>query len=466
MVYCAYETSHRNPNIRSAFITNSNNGTVVEDYELDFLVDEENFAEALKIVRDELKSTEVSLKKLNRLLTHMEKSGVTNDDPEKMNGRISARLKEYAELVDAYRSAENDVRSNIEDFTTLCADFMNTFREYEMLLVDIFGKGIKEVWPELFDFKNRFLNIDKMFKHNLMYNQITDKCMSLIRVLPGNFSSTISKSISGYRSSEAKGLARKLASDMIEMIKQYEDDPKLKEIITADTDTGLRNFQDSIKTDIEKIKGDMEKWQTVYVRNLRDVILPNIKRFIDDRQVLLNDESDLKKIIERIYDDDEISQLNEDRQEILDEIQKNDDDKNDHEQNIDIFSAQEEDIKMSLEYKKEVYKWATKKEEEVMRQPLWLIKTLPFFKKEREQREKWEKSGQEFVRTYESLDEELKESKNNREEHENGKKEAEKTRQNLNCDLERSKSRFATNITSPKRINSRCSDTYGHSSYC
>ena len=64
----------------------------------------------------------------------------------------------YTKMVEAYHYAEDSVRGNIEDFTSLRSDIGTVYRDYALKLIDIYGDSIKMVsqaWSlrtRLFDF--------------------------------------------------------------------------------------------------------------------------------------------------------------------------------------------------------------------------------------------------------------------------------------------------------------------------
>ena len=84
------------------------------------------------------------------------------------NVRIQASdmFNKYTRMVDTYHYAEDSVRDNIEDFTSLRSDIASTYRDYAMKLIDIYGDSIKMVSPNLFDFNRvEWLDVDDMLKY-------------------------------------------------------------------------------------------------------------------------------------------------------------------------------------------------------------------------------------------------------------------------------------------------------------
>ena len=91
--------------------------------------------------------------------------------------------------MEAYHYAEDSVRGNIEDFTSLRSDIGTVYRDYALKLIDIYGDSIKMVSPDLFDFKRiEWLDVDEMLKYvELEYNKLTEKCAALIGEISVSF---------------------------------------------------------------------------------------------------------------------------------------------------------------------------------------------------------------------------------------------------------------------------------------
>lgn len=70
-----------------------------------------------------------------------------------VRSKASTMFDKYTKMVEAYHYAEDSVRGNIEDFTSLRSDIGTVYRDYALKLIDIYGDSIKMVSPDLFDFK-------------------------------------------------------------------------------------------------------------------------------------------------------------------------------------------------------------------------------------------------------------------------------------------------------------------------
>ena len=118
------------------------------------------------------------------------------------NVRIQASdmFNKYTHMVDTYHYAEDSVRGNIEDFTSLRSDIASTYRDYAMKLIDIYGDSIKMVSPNLFDFNRvEWLDVDDMLKYvELEYNKLTEKCAAFIGEIQDSFRGLLQNSMKAY----------------------------------------------------------------------------------------------------------------------------------------------------------------------------------------------------------------------------------------------------------------------------
>lgn len=437
MVFCAYKSSHDDDNILQAFTTNSYDCSIVEDSRLDNESEGKDLSKAFKTTERELESTGKSIKKLEKSLNQLN-DRVTNhdivsewDDPKKdEKGRrelIQNLLNDYVSLVDAYRTAENNVRNNVADFSTLCANFMQTCREYEMRLVEIYGtKVMKECdpkkfdgWDRLFDFGgDYFLNVDKMFPHaNLKDSHIFDNCQSLNYATEGL---STRNSTGGYKSVAAREKAKKLAAAEAKMQNSAVQSSKKEDVKT---------FVSNIKDDIGKIESDKNDRLTPYYESLCN-ILQNAIEFNAKRKEILT--SDFPKVINKIYGgepkDQEIKANDEDRLELLKNLKDNDDQINDHYQNIDIFQTQISEINASFSDERK------RKFNEASKGPR---KHLFNRTKREEEHKRWGENDKVYIDIYKSLENDLKKNEDKLQNHEDSLKKAKEERENIGADLKK-----------------------------
>lgn len=325
MVYLAYKSSGDDDNIRSAFRTNSYNVSIVEDYEIDSQVDDADYKSAAQTARKELEATAVLIRRLENKLARLESRVGDAERTEKClrdmdagksaeaSRVLQALLEDYISVVDDYRNVENHVRDNIADFTTLQAGFVQTCREYEMRLVDIYGKSIISEAPGVFDLNGplfdlkgeHFLNIDKLFPHaDLKDNHIFDGCQSLVvYVSPVVGYQQAMGAAGGRKSVEVREIAKKLATAEVEVGRKQGANAGAEE-----RKNDLERLQTSILDDVGKVKEDLRVRLSVYHNNLKIAILPKAEEFIERRRKVLCPELK-KEVLDPVYDDGEISPL-------------------------------------------------------------------------------------------------------------------------------------------------------------
>lgn len=145
----------------------------------------------------------------------------------------------------AYHYAEDSVRGNIEDFTSLRTDIGTTYRDYAMKLIDIYGDSIKMVSPDLFDFDRiEWLDVDDMLKYvELEYKKLSDKCAALMGEISDSFRASLQSSLKSYKSLANGNTSLGLAMAGLTMLDHYmaagERTNRLKEDLSV--------FQTSVK---------------------------------------------------------------------------------------------------------------------------------------------------------------------------------------------------------------------------
>lgn len=165
LVFDAYRFFHNDGNISIAFVSNNSRTTLVAEYKLNDSLEHGNKEMALKIAEAELTLSSSALDKLkeeveqNLNLVLAKGTSKLADIVMGTNGvkdvrsKASTMFDKYTKMVEAYHYAEDSVRGNIEDFTSLRSDMGMVYRDYAMKLIDIYGDSIKMVSPDLFDFK-------------------------------------------------------------------------------------------------------------------------------------------------------------------------------------------------------------------------------------------------------------------------------------------------------------------------
>ena len=274
-----------------------------------------------------------------------------------VRSKASTMFDKYTKMVEAYHYAEDSVRGNIEDFTSLRSDIGTVYRDYALKLIDIYGDSIKMVSPDLFDFKRiEWLDVDEMLKYvELEYNKLTEKCAALIGEISDSFRTSLQGSLQAYKSLSNGNKSLGLAMAGLTMLKHYMGASERANRLKSD----LSVFQMSVKHDATRIKADMGRL-LVICKTLNDVVIPKANVFLRYGEKLLA--SDLKATLDALYADETIRPLEEQRRSLLQQMKAMDIEMNDHLQNIDVYTSLINDITATLESKQGNYLEAKAKE--------------------------------------------------------------------------------------------------------
>ena len=378
LVFDAYRYFHDNGNIAIAFVSNNSRTTLVAEYKLNDSLEQGNKEEALKIAETELALSSSALEQLkeqveqNLNLVLVKGTSKMADIVMGTNGvkdvrsKASTMFDKYTKMVEAYHYAEDSVRGNIEDFTSLRSDIGTVYRDYALKLIDIYGDSIKMVSPDLFDFKRiEWLDVDEMLKYvELEYNKLTEKCAALI----GEISKSFRTSLQAYKSLSNGNKSLGLAMAGLTMLEHYMGASERANRLKSD----LSVFQTSVKHDATRIKADMGRL-LVICKTLNDVVIPKANVFLRYGEKLLA--SDLKATLDALYADETIRPLEEQRKCLLQQMKVLDMEMNDHLQNIDVYTSLINDITATLESKQGSYMDAKAKKPS---KPFFLVNWITF----------------------------------------------------------------------------------------
>lgn len=378
LVFNAYRYFHDNGNIAIAFVSNNSRTTLVAEYKLNDSLEQGNKEEALKIAEAELALSSSALDQLkeqveqNLNLVLVKGTSKVADLLMGTNGvkdvrsKASTMFDKYTKMVEAYHYAEDSVRGNIEDFTSLRSDIGTVYRDYALKLIDIYGDSIKMVSPDLFDFKRiEWLDVDEMFKYvELEYNKLTEKCGALI----GEISDSFRASLQAYKSLSNGNKSLGLAMAGLTMLEHYMGAGERTNRLKSD----LSVFQMSVKHDATCIKADMGRL-LVICKTLNDAVIPKANVFLRYGEKLLD--SDLKATLDALYENEEIRPLEEQRRSLLLQMKALDMEMNDHLQNIDVYTSLINDITVTLESKQGSYMDAKAKKPS---KPFFLVNWITF----------------------------------------------------------------------------------------
>lgn len=382
LVFDAYRYFHDNGNIAIAFVSNNSRTTLVAEYKLNDSLEQGNKEEALKIAETELTLSSSALEQLKEQVelnlnlvlakgtSKMADIVMGTNGVKDVRSKASTMFDKYTKMVEAYHYAEDSVRGNIEDFTSLRSDIGTVYRDYALKLIDIYGDSIKMVSPDLFDFKRiEWLDVDEMLKYvELEYNKLTEKCAALIGEISDSFRTSLQGSLQAYKSLSNGNKSLGLAMAGLTMLEHYMGASERANRLKSD----LSVFQMSVKHDATRIKADMGRL-LVICKTLNDVVIPKANAFLRYGEKLLA--SDLKATLDALYADETIRPLEEQRKCLLQQMKALDMEMNDHLQNIDVYTSLINDITATLESKQGSYMEAKAKKPS---KPFFLVNWITF----------------------------------------------------------------------------------------
>ena len=382
LVFDAYRYFHDNGNIAIAFVSNNSRTTLVAEYKLNDSLEQGNKEEALKIAETELALSSSALEQLKEQVelnlnlvlakgtSKMADIVMGTNGVKDVRSKASTMFDKYTKMVEAYHYAEDSVRGNIEDFTSLRSDIGTVYRDYALKLIDIYGDSIKMVSPDLFDFKRiEWLDVDEMLKYvELEYNKLTEKCAALIGEISVSFRTSLQGSLQACKSLSNGNKSLGLAMAGLTMLERYMGASERANRLKSD----LSVFQMSVKHDATRIKADMGRL-LVICKTLNDVVIPKANVFLRYGEKLLA--SDLKATLDALYADETIRPLEEQRKCLLQQMKALDMEMNDHLQNIDVYTSLINDITATLESKQGSYMEAKSKKPS---KPFFLVNWITF----------------------------------------------------------------------------------------
>lgn len=429
LVYEAYEYFKQNGAIKVAFVTNDGTKLVVSEYQIHGLLTNENSAGLARLTEEHLTSTNDSLNQLQKIVNFSltesptSKSNVMNTIKSTITGtkgisnvqaQATGIFNAYSKLVDGYAAARSDVKTIMADFVAIREDVQKIYTTYSTRLLDVFGDSIKTVAPKMFDSDSvEFLNVEGMLQQiALEYDQLSEKCTTLIGTISENFSNSVSQSVRSYRSAgNSKGFGLAMAG--ITMLNHYlgaqEKNMKCQQ--------ELESLRMDIKHDATQIRADYARLASIY-KTLNDLYIPKANAFYRFGNKVLS--SELEQLFEAIYQDPAIKNLADERDEIINQINELQNSITDNRFNIDYYKSNIQQAKDFLESKNNEYQMAQSSKPT---KPFFLLNLLTFGKlNEAYNRDLYEWNSCYFpvIREYERYKEDIKldedELKNHQEE--------------------------------------------------
>lgn len=459
LVYETYQEAGNDKNVFNTYVSNDGRKSLVEEYRLQALLDEDKKEDAMSLAMRQLGDTREALAAVQagidaNLSATLVKTASGAMDVITGTGGVKAVKQEastlfrkYADMVSVYHEGEDRVRSNIADFTALRDDIQATYQEYARQLIDIYGDNVKAVAPRLFDFSRvEFLDVDGMLKHTeLEYNKITDKCGTLISEISDSFRSTIQSSLSAYKSMGQGSKTLGLAMAGLTMLDHYTRSQERTNQLRSD----LEVFKTCVKRDATTIKADLGRLLVIH-KTLNDVALPKADIYLRHANQLMR--SDISSILDALYASPRVKALQEKRQQLSRELKAIDGEINDHLQNIDIYQSLITDLTATLEAKGPSYHEARSKEPG---KPSFIVNLFTFGtarKNYYRNYTEWDEVCRPLIKEYENNQVDLKLDKEELAQHQQDLRECQADRKQITQELDSLNQQIRENIQVSKDI--------------
>ncbi len=311
--------------VAKVFVTNSRSFTLVEEYTIPALVEAGDADSVFGIVSKKLTKADGVLghlqdiveNGLNLSLVDAASSLINTVSGVEAIKRVQYEAQhifaKYSDIAGAYGDACNTIRELVSDFSELRQSVCEAYKKYALLLVDIFGDGIKATMPELFDFDTvQFLDVEAM-QHTvkLAYDGIYGKCGALIGDVSESFKNALSRSASQFSIQKDRSVGLVLAG--IDMISHY---VKTRQKATA-LHRDFAELRGAITGDVAAIKADEVRLLEIY-KLLNDVMIPEAEVFARNSEKVFDKE--MNTLVDTIYSTPEARELKKQRDQILNEM--------------------------------------------------------------------------------------------------------------------------------------------------
>lgn len=346
LVSDAFYYFNKDKNIHDAFATNDDRASLVDDFLTSALVLCGRPADAVSVAQNNLKDSGSILNDLSSKVAEVIEGRLTASggsnwqseitgsyDVEEIKAKAAQLFDRYAKMVESYHSAQGEVRDNIEDFTTLRVSIVDSYTHFATALVDIFGDSVKKVAPNIFDFNQiEWLDVDAMLQNaQLQYNNLNQNCETLMSGISKSFASSVQNAVSAYKAGASTSKAVGVFCAGAEMFEHYRQAKQLANALHQD----FVRLQTCVKRDATSIKADMLRLLVIH-KTLNDVVIPKASAFTRFADELM--QSDLSGIMDAIYSQPAIKQLEEQRSNVRRQMNNIEMQINDHLQSIDTYN--------------------------------------------------------------------------------------------------------------------------------
>lgn len=344
LVWEAFQHFKKDSAIKAAFYDNEKKHTLVDEYQVDSLLEENNAALLFPLLQDKLAKGNRSLTTLEHSVTQSMSGNISQVGMNALNTIVGAQgvakvkseatsiFNGYSQLVGNYDDAKSQIKYLIADFVKLRGFVCDIYRQYATVLVDAFGDSVKAVSPELFDFDTiEWLDVQGMLQNvKLDYDRITNKCSLLMGDISDSFAQSLKTASASYRSAGNKQVGLLLAG--LNMVSHYLDAGQK----TTELQQELLVLKNSVKHDTTLIKGDLGRLLIIY-KSLNDLYIPQSEAFCRFSHQVLSGE--WRQLEDALYADENIRKLKQERDKLLAEYKEVEKDMADEEMNIAYYST-------------------------------------------------------------------------------------------------------------------------------
>lgn len=344
LVWEAYNYYGKDPLIKSTFINNDNDSSVVDDYELRQLIATGKNDEYFNALSKDLKDGENALTVLDNMLKTKMSEAVTSEinslmsiimgtrGIENVKNEATQAVQLYGQLVNVYDEAKAGVKEVAHDFVDLRTEILHVYEKYAQMLVDFYGDSIKRVAPSLFDFDSiEYLDTTQMFeKVKLQYDLLSENCSVMMSEISDGFSNSVMIATQGGK---ALGRNGAIAVAAVEAIKHYLDASEKTVRMKSD----LEAFKMNIKKDVTNIKSDYTRLATVY-KTINNLYIPKADAYFKFSSKLLS--AEFEQMVSTLYAKAGVAELVKERDEVMEEIRAVSEQLNDHKNNIIFYDEQ------------------------------------------------------------------------------------------------------------------------------
>ena len=359
LVWEAYNYYGKDPLIKSTFVNNDNDSSVVDDYELRQLITTGKNNEYFNELSKYLKDGENALTVLDNMLKTKMSEAVTSEinslmsiimgtrGIENVKNEATQAVELYGQLVNVYDEAKSGVKEVTHEFVDLRTEILHVYEKYAQMLVDFYGDSIKRVAPSLFDFDSiEYLDTAQMFeKVKLQYDLLSENCSVMMSEISDGFSNSVMIASQGGNALGRKGA---VAIAAVEAIKHYLDASEKTVRMKSD----LEAFKMNIKKDVTNIKCDYSRLATVY-KTINDLYIPKADAYFKFSGKLLS--AEFEQMVSTLYAKAGVAELVKERDNVMDEIRAVSEQLNDHKNNLIFYGEQLEHCQVVITEKKDDY---------------------------------------------------------------------------------------------------------------